>query len=391
VLLAGRDPHQVARPDLLDGVAHRWTRPTPARDDEVCPRGWLCQAVRAPARRHGGAEHASRCFRLNCWSTRTEPVKFSAGPGGTAALARRDGDACFPGETLRPGRRRQDGCDCFMASLSFAARRSLSPVIMRCAASEYRAPTTSMRDAAASISRRSSAVSSTSAAPRFSWRRAGFVVREWAPSTASARAPGERDLRRRRSLAAATAATRSRGLVRPAVLGREARDGVAEVRAVEGRSSRRSCRSGSPCPATEGHEADAQLLERRQDRLLRLRTTASTRSGAPPPAAPRCARGWSSRRLGQAEVPDLTLLDELRTAPATSSIGTLGSTRCWYSRSITSVRRRPREASVVLRIDSGRLSSPLACPPRRRRSRTWSRSPRASRTGCSASPPSPRW
>src|SRR3990172_7014893 len=47
---------------------------------------------------------------------------------------------------------------------------------MRCEASEYLAPCTSIRDAAASISRRSSAVSSTSAAPRFSSRRASFVV-----------------------------------------------------------------------------------------------------------------------------------------------------------------------------------------------------------------------
>ena len=50
------------------------------------------------------------------------------------------------------------------------------------------------------------------------------------------------------------------------------------------------------------------------------------------------------------------------TVPATSSMGTFGSTRCWYKRSITSVRRRFSDASVVFRMCSGRLSSPCGLP-----------------------------
>lgn len=49
-------------------------------------------------------------------------------------------------------------------------------LIIRCAASEYRAPWTAIREAAASISRRSSAASSTAAAATFSCKRCGFVV-----------------------------------------------------------------------------------------------------------------------------------------------------------------------------------------------------------------------
>ena len=49
------------------------------------------------------------------------------------------------------------------------------------------------------------------------------------------------------------------------------------------------------------------------------------------------------------------------TAPATYSIGTSGSTRCWYSRSMVSTPRRAREASVVCLISSGRLEP--TCQP----------------------------
>ena len=47
-------------------------------------------------------------------------------------------------------------------------------------------------------------------------------------------------------------------------------------------------------------------------------------------------------------------------APTTSSIGTAGSTRCWYSRSIRSVRRRRSEASTTLRMWAGRLLVPIS-------------------------------
>ena len=50
------------------------------------------------------------------------------------------------------------------------------------------------------------------------------------------------------------------------------------------------------------------------------------------------------------------------TTPATSSIGTFGSTRCWYSRSIWSVRNRFNEPSTARRIWSGRLFKAVGCP-----------------------------
>ncbi len=43
--------------------------------------------------------------------------------------------------------------------------------------------------------------------------------------------------------------------------------------------------------------------------------------------------------------------------PMTSSIGTFGSTRCWYGRSIRSVLSRLRDCSTTSRTCSGRLSS----------------------------------
>ena len=56
------------------------------------------------------------------------------------------------------------------------------------------------------------------------------------------------------------------------------------------------------------------------------------------------------------------------TVPATSSIGTFESTRCWYKRSIRSVRNRRSDPSTARRIWSGRLLSAVAClPPRRSR------------------------
>ncbi|KAG1317983.1 hypothetical protein G6F63_015422 [Rhizopus arrhizus] len=74
------------------------------------------------------------------------------------------------------------------------------------------------------------------------------------------------------------------------------------------------------------------------------------------------------------------------TVPATSSMGTSGSTRCWYSKSITSVFKRLREPSTAQRMCSGRLlriccllSSPKV-KPNLVAITTWSR------TGASASP-----
>ncbi|MOA34747.1 hypothetical protein D3C78_1561450 [compost metagenome] len=43
------------------------------------------------------------------------------------------------------------------------------------------------------------------------------------------------------------------------------------------------------------------------------------------------------------------------TVPATSSIGILGSKRCWYSNSITSIFKRFSDASTISRMRSGLL------------------------------------
>src|SRR4051794_31371436 len=63
------------------GPPSRWTRPAPAVTISVCPSGCVCQAVRAPGsnvtsaiatRAGAGGEFSG--------STRTVPVKYSAGP-----------------------------------------------------------------------------------------------------------------------------------------------------------------------------------------------------------------------------------------------------------------------------------------------------------------------
>ena len=111
---------------------------------------------------------------------------------------------------------------------------------------------------------------------------------------------------------------------------REAGDVVAEVAGVEGR--RRIDRSGEKAGAQRSprHEADAELLaggenavlldvacpERvfalhRGDRLNGMRAADRRRAG-----------------LGQAEVPNLAFSISCLHGPATSSIGTSGSTRC---------------------------------------------------------------
>ena len=71
-----------------------------------------------------------------------------------------------------------------------------------------------------------------------------------------------------------------------------------------------------------------------------------------------CAADRLHACLGEPEVPTLPASTSSFTAPATSSIGTLGSTRCWYSRSIVSVLSRLSEASTPRLIVSGRLSRP---------------------------------
>jgi hypothetical protein len=76
------------------------------------------------------------------------------------------------------------------------------------------------------------------------------------------------------------------------------------------------------------------------------------------------------------------------TAPATSSIGTCGSTRCWYSRSIHPVPSRRSDPSTARRMCSGRLDSPIWRPCSSNAKPNLVAMTTRSRTGASASPTS---
>ena len=146
-------------------------------------------------------------------------------------------------------------CYCVMSLFRFAAavgsrRPSRAGIRCRCLGIA-RALHRDLPTTARSISRRSSAVSSTAAAPMFSSSRCSFVVPGigtihgfCASSQASAICAGVAFLRRGDRVEQI-----DQRLIRLPRLRREARDGVAEVGAVERRVSRRSCRSGSPCRA----------------------------------------------------------------------------------------------------------------------------------------------
>ena len=125
--------------------------------------------------------------------------------------------------------------------------------------------------------------------------------------------PGEGDLRRRRVLLLRDAAQQvDQGLVGLAGLGREARDDLAEVVGREGRGLVDLAGEEALAERAEGHEADAELLERRQQLLLR-------------PAPPQRVLALDGRDrlhgvrpadglhagLGEAEVPHLALGDQL--------------------------------------------------------------------------------
>ncbi len=85
--------------------------------------------------------------------------------GTTTPLRTRRCESTLPGEDRRGRLRHPDGRCC-------ASRRP----VLRSSSSGYRAPCTVICDAALSISRRSSGVSSISAAPMFSSRRSSFRV-----------------------------------------------------------------------------------------------------------------------------------------------------------------------------------------------------------------------
>src|SRR5678810_626443 len=75
VLLAGRNPDDVARPNVLD-------RPTPSLGaaHSGCHDQGLAKRVRVPGRPGAGLERDARSGASNSRSLRTVPVNHSAGP-----------------------------------------------------------------------------------------------------------------------------------------------------------------------------------------------------------------------------------------------------------------------------------------------------------------------
>src|SRR6185295_18732910 len=74
---------QTTSPGLISstGSPQRCTRPLPDETIKTWPSGWLCHAVRAPGSNvTKEPDVRDDTFVWNKRSTRTEPVKFSAGP-----------------------------------------------------------------------------------------------------------------------------------------------------------------------------------------------------------------------------------------------------------------------------------------------------------------------
>ena len=182
------------------------------------------------------------------------------------------------------------------------------------------------------MSRRSSAVSSTPAAATFSSSRSSFVVPGigtihgfCASSHASAICAGVAFFR-----APISGEQIDQGAVGLAGLGREAGQRVADVVL-----AKLVCSSILP-----GEETLAQRAEGTKPMPSSSRSGRTSASGLSPPqrvlaldgrdglhgvgAADRLRGGFR-----EAEVLHLAFLDQVLTAPATSSIGTSGSTRCW--------------------------------------------------------------
>ena len=137
--------------------------------------------------------------------------------------------------------------------------------------SGYRAPSIVIFEAALSISRRSSDVSSTAAAPMFSSRRVQLRgARDRNDPRLLGKQPGERDLSRCRLLPFCDLAKQiNQGLIRFPSLRRKARDDVAEVGTVERRVFVDLSREEAFAQRTEWNEADPEFLERRQQFLFR--------------------------------------------------------------------------------------------------------------------------
>jgi hypothetical protein len=81
VLLAGREPDHVTRPDVFDRPAPPLRAPEAGgHDQRLAKRMCVPRRSRARLERHGGAGNARRLRRWMTGSIRTVPVKYSAGP-----------------------------------------------------------------------------------------------------------------------------------------------------------------------------------------------------------------------------------------------------------------------------------------------------------------------
>ncbi len=198
-----------------------------------------------------------------------------------------------------------------------AASRSQRPTSF-CRCSGYRPPCTVMPATAPSISLRSSGVSVTAAAATFSARRCSLVV----PGIGTIHGCCD-------GLCASTQASATwarvaclprgdvaeqinQGLVRVAGFRREPRHDIAEVVLVERGGVVDRPGEEALAQRAERHETDPELFERRQDlgfrftppqRILALQRRDRLHRVRPPDG--RCAG------LGEAEMPDLALLDQL--------------------------------------------------------------------------------
>src|SRR5580765_4734922 len=245
------------------------------------------------------------------------------------------------------------------------AHKSQRPVSCR-GGSGRRSPWMSIFEAAALISFRSLVPSSRSTAPRFSSRRCNLVVPVlgtingfWASNHANATCAGVACLR---SAPVLIKSTRAAFALRAS----------AEKRGTLLRKSDGSnfvCSSIFPVrnPAPSGLNGTKPM-------------PSSSSSGSSSTSGPRQNSEYSlwtavtgctacARRIVWMPASDrpkcFTLPAAIRSliVPATSSIGTFGSTRCWYKRSMRSVRRRLRLPSTAALMCSGRLLVPLPRSP----------------------------
>src|SRR5215207_7903759 len=155
VFLIGLEPDHISRMDFLDRAALALYQAAACRDDKDLAK-WMGVPCRASAGLEGHRV-ASRPRRSGRSEQRVDPYRASK-PFGRAPAGGLGTDSFYlhlPSPWSLPHRQRS---------------------IILWALSEYRAPCTLIRAAALSISRRSSAVSSTAAAPRFSSKRSSFVV-----------------------------------------------------------------------------------------------------------------------------------------------------------------------------------------------------------------------